>query len=74
MKKIILPGLLAGIVMLAVSLIFSWAMNFIAPGLQDEYRNPELFRPWSDPLMMLIFVHPFIVGIILAWVWDFVKS
>ena len=29
-----------------------------------------MFRPWSDPLMSLIFVVPFLLGIIFAILWQ----
>lgn len=74
MKKIIVPGFLAGAAMLAASLVLNPVFAAILPELQMEYQNPALFRPWSDPLMSLIFVHPFVVGVILAWVWDKTKK
>jgi hypothetical protein len=73
MKKVILPGLLAGLTMLVISMLLTQVNNIILPDLQTEYTNPALFRPWSDPLMSLIFVEPFIVGLILAWLWHQTK-
>jgi len=74
MKKIIVPGLAAGLLMLLVSLLLTPILYLVFPGLPAEYQTPGLFRPWSDPLMSLIFVHPILLGLILAWVWDQVKS
>lgn len=71
--KIIINGLAAGAAMLLTSLVTMPVWNVLFPGIQQEYINPALFRPWSDPLMSLIFVHPFIVGIILAWIWTKIK-
>lgn len=73
MKKIILPGLIAGLAMLATSLILGMAWSKIFPGLEAEYANANLFRPWSDPLMSYMFVQPLIVGFLLAWVWNKIK-
>jgi uncharacterized Tic20 family protein len=42
--------------------------------VQAEYQNTDLFRPWSDPLMSLMFVQPIILGLILAWIWRKVKD
>jgi hypothetical protein len=73
-KKIVLPGLLAGAAMLVLSVGISFLFNTVFPGLKAEYVNPALFRPWSDPLMSLYFVYPFVLGLILAWFWSRIKS
>lgn len=74
MKKIFLPGLVAGIAVLAVGMLLNQIENYLFPSLTVEYVNPALFRPWSDPLMSLYFLHPFLLGFILAWVWNKVKT
>lgn len=72
-KRVVLPGFVASLVILVagigVSLLFSAAL----PSLNEEYQNATIFRPASDPLMLLYFVHPFALGFILAWVWDKTK-
>lgn len=73
MKKILLPGIVAGIVMLIVGMVVSQLFGMVVPTLMAEYNNPNLFRPWDDPLMSLYFLYPFYLGIALAWVWDKVK-
>jgi hypothetical protein len=74
MKKIIVSGLLAGIAMLVIGFAAGYGLMAIFPKLTAEYANTALFRPWSDPLMSLYFVHPFVLGLILAWVWARVKG
>ena len=74
MKKIIIPGLAAGVVMLVASLALSSLFGILIPQLAGEYANAALFRPWSDPLMLYIFVHPFVLGLILAYAWDKAKG
>ena len=74
MKHIVLPGILSGIGMLFIGFGLSFLLGFIFPVIAKEYHNPNLFRPWSDPLMSLYFVHPFVVGIILAFIWGKVKK
>ena len=68
--KTILNGLLVGITMLLISVVYGFASNKIAPSLQNEYQNSSVFRPWSDPRMSLMWLHPFTVGILLAWIWS----
>ncbi|MBI1767175.1 MAG: hypothetical protein HY015_05945 [Bacteroidetes bacterium] len=70
MKKIINIGLLAGLLILAASMVWGMLSNMIWPQLAKDYQNPQIFRPWSDPAMSIFFVHPFIVGVILAWIWS----
>lgn len=74
MKKVILPGLLTGLVMLIIGYLLSQLFSALWPSLQMEYQNVSLFRPWSDPLMSLMFVQPFIIGLILALFWQNIKS
>ena len=64
MKKILLSGLLAGLAMVVVGVILNTIWQKIFPGLQAEYQT-ALFRPWSDPIMSLVFV-VFIIIIIIA--------
>lgn len=74
MKKIFLSGLILGAVLLVVSLISNQLSYFLFPGLKAEYQNPALFRPWTDPAMQLFFLHPFILGVILTWLWSKLKN
>ncbi|MBI5220216.1 MAG: hypothetical protein HY978_00060 [Candidatus Liptonbacteria bacterium] len=69
MKRTVSVGLLAGLVLLLAGLALNMAMNVLAPGLKSEYENSGIFRPWSDPLMSLYFLYPFLFGVLLAWVW-----
>lgn len=70
MKRIFFLGFLAGVTMLIVS--FAWGMvsNMIWPELAEEYQNPGIFRPWTDPAMSIMLLHPIIVGVILSWLWS----
>ena len=73
MKKIILSGLLTGLVLFLASQIVSQIFGIIFPSINAEYQNPNLFRSFKDPLMLLFFVHPFLVGVLLAWFWNKTK-
>ena len=70
MKRIIFVGLLAGAVMLVTNLVLNDIMNAAVPSLQAEYQNIAVFRPLSDPRMSLYYLYPFIIGIILALIWE----
>lgn len=74
MKKTLITGIIAGAAMLVLGLAIGQVFAKLAPSLKTEYENPNLFRPWTDPLMSLYFVQPFVLGILLAWVWNMTKG
>lgn len=73
MKKIFLPGILAGIATLALGMGVSYLFMLFS-SVAADYANANLMRPWKDPIMSLFFLYPFVQGLILAWVWDKSKS
>lgn len=73
-RKIIVTGLFAGLVMLAVAVGLSFLSNLALPGLMAEYGNTGLYRPWDDPLMSIYFAYPFVMGLALAWFWNRIKD
>jgi hypothetical protein len=73
MKKIFLPGLVAGVVMVIIGLALNSLWQVVFPGLKVEFETP-LYRPWSDPLMSLVFVCPLLTGFFFAWVWNMMKA
>jgi hypothetical protein len=73
MKKILWTGLLTGIAMLFVNIAINPLFNIIFPSLKDAYMN-EFFRPWDDPIMMLFFAYPILLGFPLAFIWEKTKK
>jgi len=74
MKKFLTTALLSGVAMLVASLFVSRLLNYLFPALASEYQNPNLFRPWTDPLMSLFFLSPFIAGFVLTFVWSHTRQ
>lgn len=72
MKKILIPGLLAGVAMTVTSLVVGQIISRLF-NTNQEYVNSQMYRPWSDPLMMLYFLYPFILGLSLSYLWDNLK-
>lgn len=62
-------GLIVGLVNLLLGFGINWAVGAFFPAIAAQYQNSAMFRPWSDPLMMIYFAYPFILGIALAYVW-----
>jgi hypothetical protein len=73
MKKAISPILLAGFLVLLVSLALLYSMIYLLPAMMDEYYNP-VFRSSSFETDWLFYVHPFILSISLYWFWDRFKT
>jgi hypothetical protein len=74
MKKVVIPGIVSAIGMIAVAIAAGYLLNALFPSVKTEYENTHLFRPWDDPLMYLYFIEPFILSIGFAWVWEKVKT
>jgi hypothetical protein len=74
MKKVVIFGLVAGALMLAVSIVLSLIISAIFPQAMAEYSNSQIFRQMDDPLMYYFFLHPFVMGIILSLIWPKVKG
>lgn len=67
-------GLIAGFVNLILGLIINWIITAGFPQVAKEYQNTEIFRSFSDPLMMIFFAYPFILGIVAAYFWNLIKE
>ncbi len=67
-------GLIAGFANLLLGLGVNMVLQMILPGLAEEYQNTAIFRPWQDPLMMVYFAYPFILGIVLAYLWGLLRK
>jgi hypothetical protein len=72
MKKIILSGLIAGVLLF----ILSYGGLYIAvrffPGIFIEYNNPIFNSDGSRDI--LFYLHAFIISFALAWFWDRFKG
>jgi len=69
MFRSVLIGLLAGLIMIILMFLLNFVFYAIDPSLKILYENSEVFRAQDDPLMILFPLYPFVLGIILAWIW-----
>lgn len=74
MNLIIKRGLIAGVVNLIIGFGLNFGIGFILPSVAKEYQNPSIFRPWTDPLMMIFFAYPFIFGFVAAYFWGIIAD
>lgn len=72
-KNVIIGGIAAGFVMLILGwFVIMPVMELIWPGLMTEYES-GVFRAWDDPLMSYMFIHPFVIALIMAFVFNAVQ-
>lgn len=72
MKKVFISGIVAGVVLLAISFAALYFTILFFPGLALEYYDPA-FR-MNDDLSILYYIHPFLLGVALAWFWERFKG
>ena len=70
-KTIVVSGIVAGIVILVLSMIMSTATQALF-----DYNVLTLagMRSVNDPVSMLFFLHPFVVALSMATLYDFAKK
>jgi hypothetical protein len=73
MKKIVLPGIAAGVAIFILAMLINYAFMLL-PSVAADYKNHALMRSFQDPLASLFFIYPVVQGIILAWAWDKSKT
>ena len=67
-------GLIAGLANLIVMLVMMWLIGVAFPSVMQEYKNTAIFRPFDDPLMMVYFGYPFILGFAAAYLWNLLEK
>lgn len=72
MKKFFVPGLVAGVVLLALSYVGPLLMVKLVPSIAEEYYNPVFDLEGNK--IYLYFLHPFVISFALAWFWERFKS
>jgi hypothetical protein len=72
MKKIVIAGLAAGIVLLVLSVLGLYITIWFFPNLAMQYFDPAFATDSSR--IMLYFIHPFIISLALSWFWSRFKG
>jgi hypothetical protein len=72
MKKIILSGIIAGVVLLILSVAGLYVTIWLLPSIAEQYFDPA-FNSQSGRIMVF-FIHPYIISLALAWFWERFKS
>ncbi|MBT6690532.1 hypothetical protein HN903_01965 [archaeon] len=72
--KILWTGVLAAVLMIVVNMLLNVIYSKVFPGITEMYSSMDVFRSMGDPLMMLFFIYPLVLGIGLAWIWSYTKG
>jgi hypothetical protein len=72
MKKIVISGLGAGVVLLLLSILGLYITIWLFPSVAQQYFDPS-FNLQADRAM-LYYLHPFIISFALSWFWVRVKG
>jgi hypothetical protein len=72
MNKIISSGLLAGVVLLILSVLGLYVTIWYFPKIAEHYFDP-MFDTQSNRYM-IYFLHPFIISFALSWFWQRFKG
>ena len=67
MKKIIIAGLAAGVILLVLSILGLYATIWLFPGLASQYFDPAFNTESSR--VLLYYAHPFVISMALSWFW-----
>jgi len=71
LKQILIGGILAGIVIEVISLAFSWLAQSI---WQYDVMKLAGMRPITDPIAVLFFVYPWVIGFALVCVYSYFEK
>lgn len=71
-KKILIPGAIAGVVLLVLSFAMLYGAVYLFPNVAEQYYSP-VFRE-SGSYNFLFYLHPFVLAFALAWFWDRFKE
>jgi hypothetical protein len=72
MKKTILSGLLAGVVLLILSVLGLYATIWLFPGVAAQYYDPAFDTQAGR--YMIYYAHPFLIALALSWFWNRFKG
>jgi hypothetical protein len=72
MKKIILSGLLAGVVLLILSIVSLYVTIWAFPTLAAQYYDPAFDTQAGR--YMIYYAHPFVIALALSWFWNRFKG
>ncbi len=65
--KIVVRGLIAGVVLFAVEALFHQFVELLLPSVTAEYKKNPIFRPWPGWTQTYMILHPLGFGFLFAY-------
>lgn len=72
MRKIIIAGLVAGIILLILSVFGLYITIWLLPNIASQYFDPAFASQSSR--VMIYYLHPFVIALALSWFWSRFKG
>jgi hypothetical protein len=72
MKKIIISGFVAGVVLLTLSVLGLYITIWLLPNIASQYFDPAFDTQSSR--VMIYYLHPFVIALALSWFWSRFKG
>jgi hypothetical protein len=73
MSRSLISILMAGVLVLATSMLMMYAAAFALPSLSEEYYS-TVFRSSNFEAQWLFYIHPFVLSAALLWFWHHLKD
>ncbi|MFN5168746.1 MAG: hypothetical protein ACK5DD_03925 [Cyclobacteriaceae bacterium] len=73
MSRSLISILMAGLLVLAASMLMMYAAAFALPSLSEEYYS-TVFRSSNFEGQWLFYIHPFVLSAALFWFWHHLKD
>ena len=74
MKKLIFPGILAGIAMALIGFVVNFLFTLVFPSFQEIYTDTAIFISMTSAQSILFWVYPLVLGVALAYLWGRLKT
>jgi len=72
MKKILIAGVTAGVLLLILSVLGLYITIWFLPGISVEYFDPAFNS--APGRIMFYYIHPFLISLALSWFWSRFKA
>lgn len=72
MKKIIISGLIVGVVLLILSFLGLYITCYLFPNIAMQYFDPAFDA--ESGRVMFYYIHPFVISLALSWFWSRFKG
>jgi hypothetical protein len=72
MKRVVISGLIAGIILLLLNILGLYTTIWLFPGIATQYFSPAFNA--QPGRYIFYYTHPFVISMALAWFWNRFKD